>query len=420
MKKWIISLICSLSLTICLAQEEVEEGLIEKLQNQTTEQNEILKKLQKLKVSGYIQTQYQWGQEHASLKVGGKNTNTDKSFDRFGIRRGRIKFSYEENIASGVFQLDLTEKGIKFKDAYLQIKDPWLKTNALRAGIFDRPFGFEISHSSSRRESPERSTVFQTLFPDERDLGAMLHLQAGKNSPWHFLKLEAGLFAGNGIKEETDSRKDFIGHLSANKDISSDLAIGGGLSYYHGSVYQGTENVYKMEGKSFILDSQPDNKGEFARRQYIGIDAQLYVNSAFGLTQLRAEYLFGQQPGQESGSKSPNSSELPDIDTYIRKFKGGYVVFIQDLGSIPLSAIFKYDWYDPNTKVKKNEIGLNHTGQADILRYTYGVGILWKITNYLRLQAYYDFNNNEKTENISGYTNNRKDDVFTLRLQYKF
>ena len=64
----------------------------------------------------------------------------------------------------------------------------------------------------------------------------MLHLQAGKNSPWHFLKLEAGLFAGNGIKEETDSRKDFIGHLSANKDISSDLAIGAGFSYFHGMV----------------------------------------------------------------------------------------------------------------------------------------------------------------------------------------
>ena len=72
------------------------------------------------------------------------------------------------------------------------------------------------------------------------------------------------MFAGNGMKEENDSRKDFIGNLSANKDISSDLAIGAGLSYYHGSVCQGTENIYRMEGKYFILDSRPDNKGKFA------------------------------------------------------------------------------------------------------------------------------------------------------------
>ncbi|MDR2920734.1 MAG: OprO/OprP family phosphate-selective porin [Tannerella sp.] len=420
MKKWIMSLVCCLSLTICLAQEEAEVGLIEKLQSEVTEQSEILKKLQKLKVSGYIQTQYQWGEEYALLKVGSLNNDLDKSFSRFGIRRGRIKFIYEENIASGVFQLDLTEKGIKFKDAYLQVKDPWLKTNSLRAGIFDRPFGFEISYSSSRRESPERSTVFETLFPEERDLGAMLHLQAGKNSPWHFLTLQAGLFAGNGIKEETDSRKDFIGHLFANKDINSNLAIGGGISYYHGSVHQGTENVYKMEGKSFVLNSNPDNIGKFAKRQYFGIDAQLYVNSALGMTQLRGEYLFGQQPGQELGSKSPNTSVLLAIDTYIRQFNGGYVIFIQDLGSMPLSAVLKYDWYDPNTKVKKDEVGLNHTGETDILRHTFGVGMLWRINNSLRLQAYYDFKNNEKTENLPAFTGNLKDDLFTLRLQYKF
>ena len=392
----------------------------EKQNQQTFFADSSMNWLRKIKISGYIQADYQYGEEDASLKVGGENENPEKAFNRIGIRRGRIKFTYEERIVSGVFQLDLTENGIKFKDVYLNIKDPWLKTNSLRAGVFDRPFGFEISYSSSLRETPERSTVFQTLFPEERDLGVMLQLQAAGDSPLNFMKLQAGLFAGNGIKEETDSRRDFIGHLSATRNIGKVFRIGGGLSYYHGSVYQGTEHVYRMVDKSFVLDNNPENRGKFAKRQYIGFDVQIGYTSCLGLTQLRGEYLFGEQPGVQKNSKSPNSSDLPETDTYIRRFSGGYVVFIQDLGKLPLSAVLKYDWYDPNVKIKKDEIGLNNTGTGDIAMQTVGVGGLWRINKNLRLQALYEFNSNEKSENLKGYDVNRKDDVFTLRLQYKF
>lgn len=420
MKKSIITVLSCLCLSgNVFAQEQSGVDPIKKLEQENEIQSESIKKLQKLKVSGYIQTQYQWGQEDALLKVGASNENPEKSFNRVGIRRGRIKFTYEEGIASGVFQLDITEKGVGIKDAYLGIKDPWLKTNSLKAGVFDRPFGNEISYSSSRRESPERSTIFQTLFPEERDLGAMLTLQAGKESPLNFLKLEAGLFAGNGIKQETDNRKDFIGHLSANKSLDN-VQIGGGISYYNGGVYQGTENVYKMNGNGFTLSNDPGNKGKFAKREYIGFDAQIGIKSILGTTQLRGEYLFGEQPGKDSGSKSPNASSLPENDTYIRDFAGGYVILVQDLGKLPLSAVLKYDWYDPNTKISDNEIGLNNTAKGDIAQNTIGLGILWSVNSNLRLQAYYEMNKNEKTKNISGYEKDRKDDVITLRMQYKF
>ncbi|MCD7916396.1 MAG: hypothetical protein LUG96_14820 [Tannerellaceae bacterium] len=168
--------------TVSLHAQELELTEMEELQQKTELLEDAIISLKKLKVSGYIQTQYQYGQKDASLKVGSANENMEDAFNRIGIRRGRIKFTYEEGIASGVFQLDITEKGVSFKDAYLNVKDPWVGTNALRAGVFDRPFGYEISYSSSRRESPECSTVFQTLFPDERDLGAMLILQPAKFS----------------------------------------------------------------------------------------------------------------------------------------------------------------------------------------------------------------------------------------------
>lgn len=401
--------------------QEADTNRFEVMKQKTQALEEEVKGLKKFKVSGYIQGQYQWGEENASLKVGSANENPEKAFNRIGIRRGRIKFTYEGKIALGVFQLDLTDKGVGFKDAYLGIKDPWFNSQSMiKVGIFDRPFGNEISYSSSLRESPERSTVFQTLFPEERDLGIMLQLQAGKSSPWNILKLEAGIFAGNGIKMETDNRKDFIGHLSVNKSFGSNIKLGGGISYYHGSVYQGSKNIYTMDNNGYILSSDDINIGKFAKREYVGFDIQFSISSILGMTQLRSEYLFGQQPGGKSNSKSPNSSSLPSSDTYIRNFSGWYVIFIQDFGPLPLSAVLKYDVYNPNTKISENEIGLNNTTAGDIAYNTLGLGLLWRATSDIRVQAYYEIIKNEKTENLAGYEEDRKDNVFTLRLQYKF
>ncbi len=74
---------------------------------------------------------------------------------------------------------------MSIKDAYLRFSAPWLKNAvALKGGVYDRPFGFEISYSSSSRESPERSRIFQVLFPGERDLGFGLELQGPEAIPF--------------------------------------------------------------------------------------------------------------------------------------------------------------------------------------------------------------------------------------------
>ena len=424
MKKIIITALfyfCILSSSFAQEQQS-GTGLTEKqeqVEQKINTQDEIIKKIQNFKISGFIQAQYQWGEEEAALKVGAPNERQDDQFSRIGIRRGRIKLTYEEGIASGVFQSDMTEKGVAIKDAYLNIKDPWVKTVALKAGLFNRPFGNEINYSSTQLESPERSTFIQMIFPEERDLGAALTIQPQGNSLLHFLKLEAGLFAGNGVKQETDSRKDFIGHLSANKKINN-IVFGGGVSYYNGSVYQGTENVYRFVDDAFVLNNSANNKGKFAKREYIGFDGQFSMKTIIGTTQLRAEYLFGKQPGAALSSKSPNESSLPAHDTYLRNFSGGYIIIVQGLYNLPLYAVLKYDRYDPNTDISGNSIGQGNTTKGDITRNTLGFGMYWNINTNLRLQAYYDINKNEKSENLAGYKEDIKDNVFTLRMQYKF
>lgn len=423
MKKILVFAGCLIIGNTLLAQQDTihkEPPNNLELVQRMTELEDGLKELKNLNISGYIQTQFQYGERNASLKVGSSNEDKTKGFNRIGIRRGRIKLAYTRGIGTGVFQLDITEKGLGLKDAYLKLTDPWLNSISTTMGVFDRPFGYEISYSSSQRESPERSTVFQTLFPEERDLGAKITLQAPKTSPWSSLKLDAGLFVGNGIKMETDSRKDFIGHLAFNQTLKEKIKLGVGISYYKGGVYQGSKNIYQNNGNGFSLNADETNIGKFAKRQYFGLDFQLHVSSKMGSTKLTSEYLFGTQPGGMNDSKSPNSSALPTSDMYIRNFQGGYAMLVQDFGSLPISAIVKYDWYNPNSKVKGNEIGINNTHAGDIAFHTLGLGLQWRIDNNFRLTSYYEIVKNEVSENLEGYDSDRKDNVFTLRLQYKF
>jgi len=378
----------------------------------------------KLKVSAYIQGQYQYGQQDASLKVGDTNENPDKGFNRIGVRRGRLKFEYNDGVGTGAVQIEANDKGVSFRDLYIGLKDPWTKQSQLKAGVFNRPFGYEVSYSTSFLESPERATVIQYFFPDERDLGAMLTLRANETSLLRFLRLDAGLFAGNSINRETDNRKDFIGRLSAEKKAGQ-MKWGLGISYYNGSVYNPTTDAYEMQGKHFIKVDKKET-GTFMKREYIGFDGQFSLSTIIGTTTLRAEGLFGTQPGIEGSSRSPNYSSRPDDSPanalYERPFSGYFFYFVQDIANTPFSIVLKYDSYDPNTKVEGDEVGAggSYTTKTDLSQSTIGMGALYAFNKHIRVQAYYEINKNETSEQVKGYETDRKDNVFTLRLQYNF
>jgi hypothetical protein len=248
----------------------------------------------------------------------------------------------------------------------------------------------------------------------------MLILQAPKTSPWYVLKLEAGLFAGNGISIDTDSKKDFIGHLSYNNSTPK-MKYGVGISLYDGFIFQPTNKVYTLANNVFVENSDAANLNGFAKRQYLGVDAQISTSSMLGLTSLRAEYLMGTQPGSSSSSNSPTATATVTGDTYIRSFTGGYIHFVQDIADTKHSITVKYDWYDPNSKINGEMIGLTNskTGKADMAYSTIGVGYFYRLNQNVKLSAYYDFISNEKTK-VKGYYHNVNDNLLTIRMQYKF
>lgn len=398
---------------------------LDSLEKRTAWLEKAVEKLNNFKVSAYIQAQYQYGEKDATLKVGDSNENRAHGFNRFGIRRGRLKFEYREGIGEAAVQLEVNDKGVSFRDLYIGVKDPWTGRSSLLAGVFNRPFGHEIGYSTSSLESPERATVIQYFFPDERDLGAMLTLQTPENTPLDFLKLETGVFAGNSINKDTDNKKDFIGHLSASRAAGKRIRWGLGVSYYHGFVFNPTDTEYRLENHRFV----PVDKGKtgtFMKREYFGFDGQFSVVSAWGRSTVRGEVLWGWQPGTAGSSKSPNYGKRPDDQPenalFRRRFTGYFFYFVQDIGRSPFSVVAKYDAYDPNTRLSGDEIGRSGslTSQTDLAQHTVGFGGLWRINKNLRLQAYYEINRNETSAFVPGYESDRTDNVCTVRLQYKF
>lgn len=409
-----------------------------------------LELLKRIKVSGYLQAQFQYADSSGQQSFNGGNfpAGVDK---RIAVRRGRVKFQYDSQLndkgwstSQYVLQFDVTEKGLTIKDAYLKFTDPWCGWFNFTAGMQNRPFGYEIGYSSNLRESPERGRMSQILFPGERDLGGMITIQAPKTSTWNWLKLEGGYFNGTGARgpgldaSDFDKFKDFIGHLSFAKNTPNEkIRYSGGVSYYDGGFRIDTVDVFKVGKDSLGLTSfvYENKKADFynvgiatrkaAKRAYVGFDAQISVDWIAGLTTIRGEYIQGDQPGFASSTSSPAAVNTSAI--YKRKFNGAYFYFLQNIMQTPWQLIVKYDWYDPNTDVEGNDIGKKVANLAakafnatDLKYETIGLGLAYRWDANVRITAYYDMVKNETSENLSGYTRDLKDNVFTLRTQIRF
>ena len=426
-------------------KEEVEEvkGAVDGINETLQSIIPTLDALKKIKISGYIQAQYQSAESSSvGSYAGGNFPQNVKS--RFQVRRGRFKINYDNDLTQYVLQLDVTQNGVGIKDAYASVTEPWMRMASLTAGVFDRPFGFEISYSSGNREAPERTRLYQTLFPGERELGAKIELMP-QNGPLSYFNLKAGVF--NGVLNtgnENDRHKDFIGRAGFQLPFEEQsLAIDGGFSMYSGMVTANTKKMYKVDAsspiKKYSIDSSTVNLGNGFDRNYYGFDMQIYYDvPALGGATLRGEYIWGTQPGTDKTSSfyNPDAAGATDTkssvdgkkatDLYTRKFNGWYINFVQNIG-LKNQFVVKYDVYDPNIDVNASDIGATGSNLTvgDIKYSTLGLGWLYHWDANVKFTLYYDWVQNEKvnpnaTGTLAPFINDMKDNVLTLRMQYKF
>lgn len=420
-----LQVIVTCALVFLVAQSNGQEAPVNPIDTLSQKIESIesdLSLIKKIKLSGYIQAQYQKADTAGISSVSGDDFGAAID-QRFNIRRGRIKTVYTGKASEIGIQLDVTEKGVGLKEAYFKVRESLLNIATLQGGLFNRPFGFEVSFSSAAMEAPERARIVQALFPGETDLGFSVVLQAPKTSALNVLKLEAGLFNGAYNKTDIDNYKDFIGRLSYNNSLFNELVkLGLGASYYNGKLGK-IDTAYTWNDTAYTYLA---GKNMSSKREYFGLDAQVSVESVIGISTLRAEYIWGQQPVALGKSTKTPIDPISKPISYSRNFQGGYLYFVQSLGQSKHKLVAKYDWYDQNTDVKGDEIvsktsGGKSTGLsvADIAYNTLGLGWMYSYDENLRFTTYYDMVNNEKTK-LKDYSKDLKDNVITLRVQYKF
>lgn len=407
--------------------------------------------LKNMKISGWVQAQYQYADTNGAKNFDGGDFPSGSN-QRFFIRRGRIKFTYTQKNSQYVIQLNGSERGFNLVEIFAKAIDPWTHAFSLTAGVMNRPFGFEIQQSSSDRESPERSRWTQSVMQNERDLGAMVSFQPQKGKMLYGLKVDAGFYNGEGIAvpgtgglsgtaqasgitgvngvTDFDSYKDFIGHaVYYNHTKDEKIKYGIGVSHYNGGFAYQTNKVFTsiktdtLGNKVWVIGGDTANvafKNKKAPRIYNGVEAFFSIKTGIGTTTLRGEYFFGTQTGKDNDSRSPQAAPSSNDAMFVRNFDAGYAYFIQRIAKSKHEVVFKYEWYDPNTKISSGDLnGKNGMKEGEIKFTMMGVGYNFYLDNNLKFMFNYNIVANEKGQ-IKGYTYDRKDNIFTARIQYKF
>jgi hypothetical protein len=376
-------------------------------ENVTTLLNDV-SGLKKIKLSGYMQIQWEKGQKADAFGLS-PYSKSDSLDSRFRVRRSRLKVTYDAGLTQYVLQGDFSNSGFSLKDAYLNITDPWTKYFGLRLGVFNRP-NYEVEYSSSTRESMERSRVISTLYPNERDLGAMLTIE-----PDDMFKLQIAAF-NNTFKGPVSQTGPisaeypmyYMARLTKDFKIMDGLGIDLGVHGRFGSVRSNSYRIIEPEqGLKFKADSVPANLGSELSRSWYGGEMQLYWDFLGGM-KLMGEYIMGSDVNETS-----LSTDSPIKSIRKRDFAGYYVMLVKNVITDWQVAV-KYDSYDPNTAIDDAKID----DKSDLVTNTVGFGLHNYTFDNVRISLWYDMIKTQEHSTV--LPEDPKDDMFTLRFQYKF
>ncbi|NEW82997.1 MAG: hypothetical protein GZ094_11610 [Mariniphaga sp.] len=427
-------------------------GLLERLATDEAD----LSKLTKIKVSGYMQAQYQNFESPSLL-------NTSQNY--FSLRRVRVKFTYEAlDGIKFVLTPDFSPGAFSLKDAYVVVNDHWSKSFALWAGKFNRP-NYEVEYSSSQREMVERSLVIRTLYPGERAIGAKLEYSP-LNVP---IKMQVAVFNGGegqldirdatGAALNANENKDYDNYKDVMARVTYNLSLGsfGGLDIgAHGYFGALKSNAIKTLSSDYTT-VKAVKIGDAIGRNWLGGEFQLFADILGGLS-IKGEYIAGKNVlnnnmGYDYIPAAGTTAAKLGKYNFVNKFAGYYLYFIKNLGKTNQIA-FRYDYYDPNTEIKGTDVKVKAytsadptyanvtSGKADLATSTFGFVLHHYFDDNIRISASYEIVQNEKVGvNASGISNLMENytqadgqkvtngldyskvinqNVFTLRIQAKF
>jgi phosphate-selective porin len=381
---------------------ERHEGKINALDERVLVNEADLGKLNKIKVSGYIQAQWEY--------YGKDLVKTNEPTNTFYIRRARVKFTYEAlDGVKFVLQPDFSTNALSLKDAYAVVNIPKLKDFTLWAGQMSRP-NYEAEYSSGQREVLERSRVIRAIYPGEREIGVKLEY-IGSTIP---LKLQLMAMNGNFNSKDgkdakdVDSKKDLMGRIVYSiklpgAGIGIDLGANG---YYGGN--RAKVNKYVLNS-TLALDSI--NVGDYLDKKWVGGEIQIFADILGGLS-IKGEYMAGvnSTPSTIVVAENATATVKKAGASTIKNFAGYYIYLIKNIGP-KNQFVAKYDYYDPNTKLSGDEAG------NGIYYKTWTLAWQYYLNDFIRISLNYEMPKNEI--NVSNPVD-KKDNTFGVRIQAKF
>ena len=384
--------------TDSLTEEIVKhEGRINALDERVLINEADLFKLTKIKVSGYIQAQYEsYGKDIE--KTNGYNST-------FYIRRARVKFTYE--LIDGVkfvLQPDFSTNSLSLKDAYAVVNIPKLPDFTLWAGQMNRP-NYEVEYSSTQREVLERSRVIRSIYPGEREIGVKLEY-IGSTIPLKFQLMGMnGNFTGTQAKD-VDSKKDLMGRIVysvklPDAGIGIDLGVNG---YLGGNLAKTNPYVKNSDGTNDSI-----KVWSYLDKNWTGAEIQIFADVLGGMS-LKGEYITGINSTPSTISSTATSVQMKADPNKLRNFTGYYIYFIKNIGP-KNQFITRYDYYDPNNKLDGDAAG------NDIFYKTWTLAFQHYLNDNIRISLNYEIPENEI--NLTN-ASDKKDNVLGVRIQAKF
>ncbi len=365
------------------------EGKLNALDERIALNETDLGKLTKIKVSGYIQAQFESYQDDLVKTNDPENT--------FYIRRARVKFTYEA--ADGVkfvLQPDFSTGNLSLKDAYAVASLPKLRALSLWAGQFNRP-NYEVEYSSGQREVLERSRLIRTIYPGEREVGVKLEF----NPVQVPLKLQLALLNGNFTGKEpkdADTKKDIMARAVYSLKLSgAGIGIDLGIHGYSGGLM--AKNKYILSADQ-VMDSTSGNTGSYMKKQWLGGEFQAFFDVLGGMS-LKGEFIAGKNAFSGDSKTSPNKT---------KEFAGYYAYFIKNIGK-KNQFVARYDYFDPNTKVSGDK------AVKDVYYNTLTLAWQYYLNDNIRFSLNYEI---PKNETNATYEDDLKDNVLGIRMQARF
>jgi len=376
---------------------ERHEGKLNALDERVLVNEADLGKLNKIKVSGYVQAQWETYGKDLEKTNGYSNT--------YLIRRARVKFTYEAfDGVKFVLQPDFSTGNLALKDAYAVVNIPKLKNVTLWVGQFNRP-DYEVEYSSSQREVLERSRVVKAIYPGEREIGAKLEYTGVKLPLKVQLMAMNGNFTGTQAKD-IDSKKDLMGRVVYSVRLpGAGLGIDFGANGYYGGNLAKT-NPYTLNSEG-ITDSA--KVWRYLDKKWMGGEIQIFADILGGMA-IKGEYMSGINSTPSTISSTASAAAILADPNKCKNFAGYYVYFIKNVGS-KNQFVAKYDYYDPNTKLSGD------AALKDICYKTWTLAWQYYLNDNIRISLNYEMPKNEIS---TSYPSQLDDNTLGARIQAKF